>query len=145
MAPARAVGEAFFPLDEELELLSGGLTPRAEETLVRRASWMPYAQASELLQEVLGVQESLASGSLATLAAGTAALAVCEGEVERLKQDLPQAPEGADKQALSADGAFVHLVGGEWVARQDVGDWGGHAQQAGRGLYPAGLLVFAAG
>jgi len=28
---------------------------------------------------------------------------------------VPQAPEGADKQQLSADGAMVHLVGGEWV------------------------------
>src|SRR5260370_39546357 len=27
----------------------------------------------------------------------------------------PQAPAGADQQLLSADGAFVHLVGGEWT------------------------------
>jgi hypothetical protein len=44
-----------------------------------------------------------------------AALAVWEVEVERLKQDAPQAPVGAEKQALSGDGAMVHLVGGEWV------------------------------
>src|SRR5438067_117198 len=48
MAPAPLVGEAFFPLDEQLGLSSGGLTPRAEETLVRLATWMPYAQAQEL-------------------------------------------------------------------------------------------------
>jgi hypothetical protein len=51
----------------------------------------------------------------ATLQTGEAALAVCEGEVEHLKQELPQAPGGADKQLLSADGAMVHLVGGEWA------------------------------
>jgi hypothetical protein len=51
----------------------------------------------------------------ATLATGAAALAVWEAQVERLKQEVPQAPAGADKQALSGDGAFVHLVGGEWA------------------------------
>jgi hypothetical protein len=40
--------------------------------------------------------------------------------VERLKQELPVAPEGASKQALSGDGAFVHLVGGEWVEVKTV-------------------------
>ncbi len=58
---------------------------------------------------------SKATARCLTLGAGEAALAVCEAEVERLKQEVPQAPAGADKQALSADGAFVHLVGGEWV------------------------------
>src|SRR5713226_5855526 len=115
MAPAQPVGSAFFPLDEELGLLSGGLTPRGEETLVRLASWMPFEQAQELLQDVLGMQVSKATARRVTLAIGAAALAVCEGEVERLKQEVPQAPAGADKQAMSGDGAFVHLVGGEWV------------------------------
>ena len=47
------MGSAFFPLDEELGLLSGGVTPRAEETLVRLSSWMPYESARELLEEML--------------------------------------------------------------------------------------------
>ena len=57
MAPARPVGEAFFPLDEELGLTSGGLTPRGEETLARLSTWMPYESARELL----GVQVSKAA------------------------------------------------------------------------------------
>src|SRR5712692_5082133 len=65
MGPARCVGWAFFPLDEQLGLLGGGVTPRGEETLAR---W-----------------------------------------------EAPQAPAGADKQTMSGDGAFVLLVGGEWV------------------------------
>ncbi len=109
------MGEAFFPLDEELGLVSGGLTPRGEETLVRLASWMPFEQARELLQELLGMQVSKATAHRATLQTGEAALAVCEAEEERLKQEVPQAPVEADKQAMSGDGAFVHLVGGEWV------------------------------
>jgi len=82
---------------------------------VRLASWMPYASAQELLEDLLGVRVSKATARRATLATGEAALAVCEREEERLKQEVPQAPEGGDKQAMSGDGAFVHLVGGEWV------------------------------
>ena len=82
---------------------------------MRLASWMPFEQARELLQELVGIQASKATARRATLAAGEAALAVCEAEVERLKQEVPLVPDGADKQLLSADGAFVRLVGGEWV------------------------------
>src|SRR5437870_13757415 len=106
MEPAPRVGEAFSPLDEQLGLLAGGLTPRAEETLVRLASWMPYAQAQELLQDLVGIQVSQATTRRATLHTGEAALTLDEAEVERLKQALPQAPAGADKQQLSADGAM---------------------------------------
>ncbi len=110
-----ACGEGFFPLDEQLGLLAGGLTPRAEETLVRLATWMPYAQAQELLADLVGIGVSKATARRATLTTGQAALALDEAEEARLKQEAPQAPEGADKQQLSADGAMVHLVGGEWV------------------------------
>ena len=105
----------FSRLYEELGLVSGGLTPRGEETLVRLASWMPFEQARELLQDLLGMQVSKATAHRATLQTGEAALALCEAEEERLKQEAPQAPDEADKQAMSGDGAFVHLVGGEWV------------------------------
>src|SRR6266571_1877850 len=115
MAPAPPAGEAFFPLDEQLGLTSGGITPRGEETLVRLASWMPFDQARELLNDLLGIQVSKATVRRATLQTGGAALAVDEQEEERLKQEVPQAAAGADKQAMSADGAMVHLVGGEWA------------------------------
>ena len=115
MGPALRVGSAFFPLDEELGLLSGGLTPRAEETLVRLSTWMPYESARELLEDLLGVRVSKATARRATLHTGEAALLVWDAEVERLKQEAPQAPAGADKQALSGDGVMVHLVGGEWA------------------------------
>lgn len=91
------------------------MTPRAEETLVRLASWMPYAPARELVEDLLGIQVSKATARRATLATGEAGLAVWEQEQERLKQEAPPAPEGGNKQALSGDGAFVLLVGGEWV------------------------------
>src|SRR5258708_10441729 len=115
MGPGPSVGSAFSPLDEQLGLVSGGLTPRGEETLVRLASWMPFEQARELLQDLVGMRVSKATARRMTLATGKAALAVCEAEEERLKQEVPQVPDGADRQALSGDGAMVHLVGGEWV------------------------------
>ena len=76
---------------------------------------MPFEPARELLEDLVGVQVSKATARRATLATGTAALAVWEAEVERLKQEVPQAPAGADKQAMSGDDAYVLLVGGEWV------------------------------
>ncbi len=98
--------------------MSGGLTPRGEETLVRLSTWMPSESARELLEELLGMQVSKATARRVTRHAGQAALLVWEAEVERLKQEAQEAPAGAgevDKQAMSADGAMVHLVGGEWV------------------------------
>jgi hypothetical protein len=108
-------GGLFSRLYEELGLLSGGLTPRGEEMLVRLSTWMPYESARELLEDLLGMRVSKASARRATLHTGEAALAVWDAEVERLKQEAPQAPAGAGKQAMSGDGAMVHLIGGEWV------------------------------
>ena len=82
---------------------------------MRLSTWMPYESARELLEDLLGVQVSKATVRRATLHTGQAALLVWEAQVERLKQEAPQAPAGADKQAMSGDGAMVHLVGGEWA------------------------------
>ncbi len=114
MAPVLTVERGFFPLDEELGLVCAGMTPRVEETLVRLATWMPFESARELLKDMLGVQVSKATTRRATLEAGVAALTVWEAETKHLKQELPEAPHGAEKQAMSADGAFVPLVGGQW-------------------------------
>ena len=74
---------------------------------------MPFEQARDLLKDLVGIQVSKATARRATLQTG-------EAEAEYLKQELPQASAGADKQALSADGAFVHLVGGEWAEVKTV-------------------------
>jgi hypothetical protein len=42
------VDKVFFPLDKELELLPGILTPHGHAGLVRLASWMPFEKAAEL-------------------------------------------------------------------------------------------------
>ena len=123
--------------------MSGGLTPRGEETLVRLASWMPFEQARELFQDLVGVRVSKATARRVTLATGEAALAVCEGEVERLKQEGPQAPawsgEASDewRRSLCASGR------GRVGRSQDAGTGGGHAEQARGGVYAAPLVLFA--
>jgi hypothetical protein len=61
----------FSRLYEELGLVSGGLTPRGEETLVRLASWMPFEQARELLQDLVGIQVSKAMGNRARTPSST--------------------------------------------------------------------------
>src|SRR5258708_34600234 len=99
MGPAPSVGSAFFPLDEQLGLVSGGLTPRGEETLARLASWMPFEQARELLQDLVGMRVSKATARRMTLATGKAALAGGEGGGEGVKEGGAQGAEGAGRQA----------------------------------------------
>lgn len=115
MAPARTVGRAFFPLDEQLGLDAAGVTPRGQEALVRLATWMSFEHACELLSDLLGIQVSASSSRRFTYQAGQAALAVQQAEEDRIREDLPEPPTGTARQMISADGAFVLLVGGEWA------------------------------
>ncbi len=85
---------------------------------------------------------SKATAHRATLASGEAALAVCEREEERLKQQAPQAPAGAEKQAMSGDGAMVHLVGGEWAEVKTLAI-GEVTATARGGLHTAPLVLLA--
>lgn len=118
MEPAPIVGVGFSPLDEELALLPGSLTPRQHEHLVHLASWMPFARAAELLERLLGVQVSAATVRRLTEAAG-AALEQVETAASQhgLERGEPTTLPGPieSKVVLSADGAFVPLVKGEWA------------------------------
>jgi hypothetical protein len=110
-----SVGKGFFPLDEQLGLDGAGVTPRGQEALVRLAAWMSFEHACELLDDLLGMQVSATSSRRYTYQAGQAALAVQQAEEERIREALPEPPKGAARQVISADGAFVPLVGGEWA------------------------------
>jgi len=121
MASVRSVGSDFFPLDEELELLPGSLTPHAHECLVRLGTWIPsFKQASQELAETLKVNVSEAMSRRRTEAAGAAYEVVQRQEVERIEQELSAPPQGADKIQVSADGTMVPLVGGEWAEVKTV-------------------------
>lgn len=141
MASAPNVVRGFSPLDEELQLVPGSLTPRAQEDLTHLATWMPFARAAQMLKRMQGIEVSEATARRQTENNGAAYVAVQEGEVARIEQALPEAPEGPDKQLLSVDGAMVPLVGGEWaevktlvlgVIEEPVmeqGEWKVHARE----------------
>lgn len=109
------MGKAFFPLDEELALLPGRLTPHAHECLVRFGAWMPYEKASQELAFVLRVEVSEPTARRYAQAAGAAYESHQQREVERIERETPLAPPGSEKMFFSVYGAMVPLVGGEWA------------------------------
>jgi hypothetical protein len=108
------VERAFFPLDEQLALLPGGLMPFMHECLVRLAAWMPFEKAAQFMGEMLGVAVSPATAARCTEAAGAAYVQLQTEEADHIEQTAPPAPAGAEKMVLSADGAMVPLRHGEW-------------------------------
>ena len=105
----------FSPLDEELGLLPGKLTPRLQQAVVRLGTWMPFERAVGELEYLLGVQLSEPRVRRLTEKAGAAMVAVQAAEVARLERAAPRAPAGPALQLLSVDGAMVPLVGREWT------------------------------
>lgn len=112
---APSVARGFFPLDEELALLPGSLTPRLQDDLTHLATWMPFAKAAGMLKRMQGVVVSEVTARRQTEGLGAAYVAMQEEEVGRIEHELPEAPCGPEKQLLSVDGAMVPLVGGEWA------------------------------
>jgi hypothetical protein len=115
MGSVRSVGRGFFPLDEELRLLSGRLTPSGQEHLIRLSSWMPFEQAAELMEDMQGIRISPATSRRNSEAAGAAYVEMQTEEVEQLEKAMPEAPKGAEKMQMSADGAMVPLLHGQWA------------------------------
>jgi hypothetical protein len=120
MALARRAAPGFFPLDEELELLPGSLSPWLYEHLARLGTWMPFKRAAEMLAAFTRVSVSDDLARDRAEAAGAAQVALQTAEVERLEREAPPAPPGPAKQYLSADGAMVPLVGGQWAEVKSV-------------------------
>ena len=109
------MARGFFPLDEELSLLPGPLTPRLVEDLVHLGTWMPFLLAARNLGRFHSVQVSEPSARRWTEKAGAALVAQQAAEVERLiREDVPP-PQGPPVQQVSVDGALVPVVGGAWT------------------------------
>jgi hypothetical protein len=141
MGFAQVAGKAFFPLDEELELTSVKLTPHAHECLVRYGTIMPFEKAAKELAFVLKVEISEPTARRHVEGAGKAYVDYQTAEVERLEQKCPTTSQGRPKMFLSADGAMIPLVGGEWAEVKTLtlgeidkpvlerGEWVGHSHQ----------------
>jgi hypothetical protein len=94
---ARPVGRAFFPLDDELALLPGVLTPSLQEDLVHLGTWMPFERAVKELKHFRRTDASRPTVERITEAAGAAYVQIQEQEVERLERGTPAPPTGAAK------------------------------------------------
>jgi hypothetical protein len=115
MPCVRPVDRGFFPLDEELELLPGVLTPQGHECLVRLSGWMPFAKAAELLGDFMGMKVSKIVSQNYTEAAGVAYVGMQTEEVAELEKHMPRTEAGAERMQISADGAMVPLLHGVWA------------------------------
>jgi len=93
----------------------GSLSPGVQQTVVRFGAWMPFGVAADMIAYALKVSVSDGTVRRQSEAAGAAYVAVQTAAVERLERESPVAPTGAELLLLSADGAMVPLVGGEWA------------------------------
>ena len=132
--------KVFFPLDEELKLLPGVLTPHGHENLVRLCGWMPFGKAAEMFGALQEIEISPALSQSYCEEAGAAYVEIQTEEVERLEREMPEAPKGGEKLQMSADGAMVPLLHGVWEevrtlvigevqpAAQEQGEWVVHTR-----------------
>jgi hypothetical protein len=119
MEPALTVGSVFFPLDEELGLLPGRLTPKHQEHLAHLSTWMPCERAAHMLEKLLGVQVSEPTVRRGTLRAGALGEARQTAQSQQPAESAPQETP-CEKQVISTDGASVPLVGGQWAEVRTV-------------------------
>lgn len=117
MRSAPRVARGFFPLDEELALLPGSLSPTLVEHVVHLASWMPFAVAGAMVERLSRVSVPEATVRRRTEQAGAAYVAVQTAQIAALEEapEAPLAPPGPALQLLSVDGAMVPLVKREWA------------------------------
>lgn len=116
MAPVRPAQPVFFPLDEELALLPGSLSPWLHEALVRLATHIPsFAKAARELAFFTGVEVHRDTARRHTECAGSLLVAHETAEAARILREHPAPPCAPDTLVLSVDGAMVPLVGGQWT------------------------------
>jgi len=106
----------FFPLDDELGLLPGQLTPRLQEGLVRLSTHIPsFAKAACEFAFWTEVEVDRTTAGRITEAAGATAVAIQTAEAEQILRTHPLPPCGPDQLVLSVDGAMVPLLHGQWA------------------------------
>ncbi len=142
MRCVQPAGKGFFPLDDELELLAGVLTPQGHECLVRLSGWMPFAKAAELLEDFMGMKVSKIVSQNYTQSAGAAYVEMQTEEMAELEKCMPRAEAGAD-QCRWCHGSIVarsvgrsENVGDRRSATRPAGEWGT------RSSYPEFELFF---
>lgn len=116
MGSARPARPGFFPLDQQLALLPGNLTPRLQEALVRLSVVQPsFAKASAELTFFTGATVHPDTARRRTEGAGTLLVAHESAEAARIVREHPTPPAGPEQLVFSVDGAMVPIVGGAWL------------------------------
>lgn len=93
-------------------MLPGSLSPQSQDHLSRLAVWMPFERAAQMLADLRGVQVSEATTRRQTYTAGAAYEAV-QATQALTAEDPGGSP--SDQLVISADGAMVPLVHGQWA------------------------------
>jgi hypothetical protein len=113
---ARPAGPGFSPLDEELGLLPGNLTPRLQEALVRLSTHIPsFAKAARELTWFTGATVHADTARQRTETAGSVLVAYETAEAARILHEHPAPPCTPDSLIFSVDGAMIPLVHGQWT------------------------------
>lgn len=115
MASAQNAGRGFSPLDEELKLQPGKLTPKGRERLVRLSGWMPFRPATELFEEFTGIRLSKIVSQRGTEAAGRVYEEMQAAEAQELLEKKPRPSAQPQKVQISADGCMIPLLHGVWA------------------------------
>ncbi len=116
MGSAPPVGVGFSPLDEELGVLPGQLTPRLQEGLVRLSTHIPsFGKAAVEFADWTQVDIHRTSACRITEAAGATAVALQTQAAAYILQHHPLPVQARDQLVLSVDGAMVPLVHGQWA------------------------------
>src|SRR6476659_4280196 len=114
MRAARSARPGFSPLDEELGLLPGPLTPSLQAHLSRLGSQLSFAAAARELQSLKGVRVSAATVRRHTERDGALYAAWQEREAARVLAQAPVPLAGPAVHKVSVDGALVPLCDGSW-------------------------------
>jgi hypothetical protein len=116
MGSVRPAQPACFPLDAELGLLRGQLTPRLQEGLVRLSTQIPvFAKAATEVAFWTQVEVHRTTAGRLTEAAGATVVAIQTAQADHILRTHPLPPPGPERLVLSGDGAMVALVHGQWA------------------------------
>lgn len=90
-------------------------SPRVHQCLVRLGTELPFERVPALAHLLLGVLVSAETVRRLTEAAGAAQVEREAAQRQQIHDEAPAGPAGPAVQQLSADGAMVPVVGGEWT------------------------------
>jgi hypothetical protein len=76
---------------------------------------MPFSRAAKELKHFTGVEVSEATARRIAEVAGSSYVEVQNKQTEQILREPPASPPGPETELMSADGAMVHAVSGEWV------------------------------